>query len=213
MKLTQQNIQFIDNYLKNNEVVYFDIRMEMLDHIATAVEQKMELEDLDFYDAFKNYMVSNKKEILNGNKDGTGVSYSKEVIINFLKFIIKPYMLMLLLVVYFFFQKVEVANYFSNSFSINNLFFVCIVSVALFQIFYFYMYLKERFFVIEKVGGLLALLYYAQIFFFPAYGKEIPSSITMVIFFYLLFAYIIYFINEILIFKKKNKLLYNETNP
>ena len=64
MKLTTENIKFIDNYLKNSEVIYYDIRMEMLDHVATAVEQKMEAENLDFYDAFKNYMVVNKKEIL-----------------------------------------------------------------------------------------------------------------------------------------------------
>ncbi len=62
MKLTTENIKFIDNYLKNSEVIYYDIRMEMLDHVATAVEEKMEAENLDFYDAFKSYMVVNKKE-------------------------------------------------------------------------------------------------------------------------------------------------------
>jgi hypothetical protein len=64
MKLTAENIQFIDNYLKNSEVIYYDIRMEMLDHVATAVEQKMEAENLDFYDAFKSYMLVHKKEVL-----------------------------------------------------------------------------------------------------------------------------------------------------
>ena len=207
MSLSKENIKFIDNYLKNSEVIYYDIRMEMLDHIATAVEQKMELENLDFYDAFKNYMVLNKKEILKGNKDGTGVSYSWEVIKNFLIFITKPYMLILFFALYLFFKKVEVTKYFSDSFSINNLFFVCIVGVAFFQIFYFYIYLKERFFVIEKVGGLLVLLYYAQIFFFPVYEKESPSSFVMAIFFYVLFTYIAYFINEILKLNKKKKFL------
>ena len=69
MKLTTENIQFIDNYLKNSEVIYYDIRMEMLDHVATAVEQKMQGENLEFYDAFKSYMVLNKKESLKGNKE------------------------------------------------------------------------------------------------------------------------------------------------
>ncbi|WP_329806792.1 hypothetical protein [Flavobacterium facile] len=69
MKLTKENIQFIDNYLKNSQVIYYDIRMEMLDHVATAVEQKMEVENLDFYDAFKNYMVINKTELLKLNKE------------------------------------------------------------------------------------------------------------------------------------------------
>ncbi len=64
MSLSSENIKFIDNYLKNSEVIYYDIRMEMLDHVATAVEQKMQVENLDFYDAFKSYMVVNKKEVL-----------------------------------------------------------------------------------------------------------------------------------------------------
>ncbi|MBD3725032.1 MAG: hypothetical protein IE891_09740, partial [Flavobacteriaceae bacterium] len=51
MSLNKEQIKFIDNYLKNSEVIYYDIRMEMLDHIASAVEQKMEAENLDFYDA------------------------------------------------------------------------------------------------------------------------------------------------------------------
>jgi len=61
-KLTPQNIQFIDNYFKNSEVIYYDIRMEMLDHVETAVEQKMEAENLDFYEAFKSYMLSNREK-------------------------------------------------------------------------------------------------------------------------------------------------------
>jgi hypothetical protein len=53
MKLTIENIQFIDNYLKNSshlkhaqfidnylknsEVIYYDIRMEMLDHSLLSI--------------------------------------------------------------------------------------------------------------------------------------------------------------------------------
>jgi hypothetical protein len=93
MKLTAENIQFIDNYLKNSEVIYYDIRMEMLDHVATAVEQKMQSENLDFYDAFKSYMVVNKREILKGNKLWPG--FSKDIISNFLKFLFQPIMILI----------------------------------------------------------------------------------------------------------------------
>ena len=209
MKLSKENIQFIDNYLKNSEVIYYDIRMEMVDHISSAIEHKMETEDLDFYDAFKEYMVVNKKDILKGNKDGTSVSYSKEIFKNFLLFLIKPFMLIGLLVSFSFFYFFEVKNYFSDSFSINNLFFVSIISVAFFQIFYFYFFLKERLYVIERTGGILAILYYAQIIFFPGYGNnESPSNLILTIFFYLLFAYVVYFINEVLKFKKRSKFLF-----
>ena len=64
MNLTKEQIQFIDQYLKKSEVVFDDLRMELIDHVASAVSYKMVEEDIDFYDAFKNYMVENKKNIL-----------------------------------------------------------------------------------------------------------------------------------------------------
>jgi hypothetical protein len=206
MSLSSENIQFIDNYLKNSEVIYYDIRMEMLDHVATAVEQKMEAENLDFYDAFKSYMMVNKKEILKGNKFWS--IYSKDTILSFLKFLLHPIMFFIGIFFYIFFDNINVTHYFSESFSINNLFFTIILSIAFFQIFYFYIYLKERLYVIEKWGGLLVLLYYAQIFFFPGYSSKSPSNLVMAIFFYLLFAYLVYFIIQILKFNQKNKHLF-----
>jgi predicted secreted protein len=64
MNLSKEQIQFIDQYLKKSEVVFDDLRMELVDHTASAVAYKMVEEDIDFYDAFKNYMVENKKSIL-----------------------------------------------------------------------------------------------------------------------------------------------------
>lgn len=64
MNLTKEQIQFIDQYLKKSEVVFDDLRMELVDHTASAVAHKMLEEDIDFYDAFKNYMVENKRSIL-----------------------------------------------------------------------------------------------------------------------------------------------------
>lgn len=64
MVLDKQQIKFIDNYLTNSGVDFLDIRMEMIDHVASAVEEKMQKENLDFYDAFKSYMLKNKDELL-----------------------------------------------------------------------------------------------------------------------------------------------------
>lgn len=76
MKLTTAELQFIDNYLKNSDVKYFDIRMELADHIASAVEEKMQKENMDFYEAFKKYMVINKKTLLNQNKYSLSKSFT-----------------------------------------------------------------------------------------------------------------------------------------
>lgn len=63
--LTAENIQFIRNYLKNSDVVFIDVRLEMTDHVASAIEEKLNKDpELEFYDAFKTYMLQHKKELL-----------------------------------------------------------------------------------------------------------------------------------------------------
>lgn len=63
MNLTNQHIEFIDNYLRNSGVVYADIRFEMVGHVATALEKQ----EGDFMENFRLYMVGNKKSLLNNN--------------------------------------------------------------------------------------------------------------------------------------------------
>lgn len=68
MSLTKENIKFIDTYLKNSDIMFTDVRTEMVDHIATAVSEEMDSKNLVFYDAFKAYMVVHKKDLLQYNK-------------------------------------------------------------------------------------------------------------------------------------------------
>ena len=67
-KLTTENIQFIDNYLLKSKVIYKDIRVEMVDHVASAVEERMQTNNEIFYDAFKGFMVEHKKSLLQSQK-------------------------------------------------------------------------------------------------------------------------------------------------
>ena len=203
MKLTAENIKFIDNYLKNSEVIYYDIRMEMLDHVATAVEQKMEAENSDFYDAFKSYMVVNKKEILKGNKFWS--IYSKDTILSFLKFLLHPIMILIGVSFVLFYKNVEVSNYFSDSFTIRNLFFVFMIIIAFFQLIYFRLILKQRFFVLEKLGGLLTIIYYVQMFFMNQNKGETPSVFTLTLFSYITITYLLYFAKEVYKFNTYKK--------
>jgi len=142
MKLTKENIKFIDNYLKNSQVEYFDIRMEMVDHISSAIEEKMQIENLDFYETFKNYMLENKKELLIRNEKFMKWSFSN--ILPFLKFCIKPITLLIVLLF------VGIVSFFKNSFeNINTSEYILILS-SLFLILVliqFYMYrfvIKDR---------------------------------------------------------------------
>ncbi|WP_349664702.1 hypothetical protein IZU89_07050 [Cellulophaga lytica] len=68
MELTKENIKFIDTYLKNSDIMFTDVRTEMVDHVATAVSEEMDSKNLTFYDAFKAYMVVHKKDLQQYNK-------------------------------------------------------------------------------------------------------------------------------------------------
>lgn len=69
MKLTTKDIQFIDAYLENSDVIYADIRIEMVDHVASDIENRIEAGDTrDFYHVFKDYMIENKTQLLKNNK-------------------------------------------------------------------------------------------------------------------------------------------------
>ena len=68
-KISKADIQFIDNYLNNSEVVFTDIRLEMVDHVASEIESVRQNGDTrDFYYVFKDYMVKNKKKLLENNR-------------------------------------------------------------------------------------------------------------------------------------------------
>ena len=121
MKATKENIQFIDTYLENSDVVYIDIRYEMIDHIATGVEEMMEKNNIDFYNAFKDYMVVHKKAILKNNK--SRYNYSWDTIKQFLFFLVKPYQLTIALLLFVFYKSVDFNSYFNKDFTVNNLFF------------------------------------------------------------------------------------------
>ena len=50
-KLTKAEIKFIDNYLIKNGVKFWDVRLELLDHIVSAVEDKMANDGVSFNEA------------------------------------------------------------------------------------------------------------------------------------------------------------------
>ena len=52
MKLTKEDIKIIDNYLKEKNIKYLDIRAELLDHLATEFEEKSN------YSLIEDYLLS-----------------------------------------------------------------------------------------------------------------------------------------------------------
>jgi len=62
--LTPLELRTIDEYLEEAGVRYDDIRHEMTDHVATAIESM----DGTFKDNFSRYMLYNKKDLLASNR-------------------------------------------------------------------------------------------------------------------------------------------------
>ena len=205
MKLSKENIQFIDNYLKNSEVIYYDIRMEMADHISSAIEQKMELEHLDFYDAFKSYMVVNKKEILKGNKE-EGLNF-KEPLKKFGLFVIKPFQIVLALSVF-------IGVYFSTIyFGLKNFykhyFWIIIICYLVFGFFHFLLTRKKKFYYIDKNFSILFLLYQIGNLFYRTMNENLLSAVifnSIVLFIFI--AFVRFYYIEMKSFNQKNQFLF-----
>ncbi|OEK05013.1 hypothetical protein [Roseivirga misakiensis] len=51
MKLAHYQLEQIEEYIKDQNIWYDDVRQELLDHMATSVEEKMDKEDSSFVDA------------------------------------------------------------------------------------------------------------------------------------------------------------------
>ena len=68
MTLTKENIQYINLYLKKNNVIFDDIRIELVDHISSAVEFEMVKNEKPFNTAFLEFIKENKVEILKAGK-------------------------------------------------------------------------------------------------------------------------------------------------
>ena len=205
MKLTKENLRFIDNYLKFNEVVYFDIRLEMLDHVATAVEQKTNEEQLEFYDAFKEYMVQNKKEVMKFNK---GVGFYFQPIKKFGLFLFKPLSLVLLPIVYLF-------NYFisqQHDFQAISLYIypaICLFCV-LFSIIVYYFSNRRRYFYLEQNSVILFVIVQLLQMSLKFDIQNIQRSLCInSILLFLLLSFVFFYFNELKTFKAKNKYLFS----
>lgn len=205
MKLSPENIQFIDNYLKNSEVIYYDIRMEMLDHVATAVEQKMEAENLDFYDTFKSYMAVNKKELLKLNKE-EGLHF-KEPLKKFGRFIIQPIQVFLALIisfaVYIFTIKFGIKN--SN----NYFLFSVLIAYILFGVGHLLINRSKKFYYIDKNFSILFILYQIGNLFYRSAKESFTWSIIFnSIILFVFIAFLRFYYTEMKSFKKRNQFLF-----
>lgn len=98
VKLSKDNIAFIDRYLENSGVIYADIRVEMVDHVASEIESEMENgDDRPFYELFKDYMSAHKRQLMD-NKRCVILSVTKRLIMKVLRSLYSPVSMVLFLI-------------------------------------------------------------------------------------------------------------------
>jgi hypothetical protein len=161
MKLSNEEIKFIDTYLQNSDIIFVDLRAEITDHIATGVEEKMEHERIDFYDAFKEYMVKNKRELLKSNNKMKGYYYINSIK-QFSKTLYKPYNIILALLIIFgygYFNQVKILK------TVHQVLFLTVFGFSVLQfIINFTILKKKRYLYLEKTSIILLIIYYFNLF-------------------------------------------------
>lgn len=197
MKLNKNQIQFIDGFLQRNDVIYVDIRAEMIDHIATGVEEKMKDEDIDFHDAFVSYVNSNHKEIFSMNKKTWQSTLSE--LKNYFRFFLKPkslFAVVLIIMLFFTFRKTMVYTFLKEDLSFY--FLLIFLSYSMLSMIYFFGIKKKRYYFIERSNIVLSILYWINLFLFKPFDKqEYISDVLTIVFMCLFVVYVLYAINQI----------------
>jgi hypothetical protein len=145
-RLTKEEVQFIDNYLYNAGVHYIDIRCEMTDHVATAIESM----EGDFGYNFSRYMANHKRELMASNRD-----FKKKALLNAGKMFFGNYKKPLFLLgtiafiaLVFLMANVVGYNQVSDIFLIGSL----IIHLAFYFCWvYFWIFRKNRYSVIDRL--------------------------------------------------------------
>jgi len=160
VQLDKEQIQFIDNYLDNSDVVYADIRMEMVDHVASGIEARIDKGDTrDFYYIFKDYMIENKTNLLDDNKRFLKAA-DKKIFKAILKELPKPLTIIIFIVAFYgFYMAFNYLDFKTFRFLIFLIPFGTFLGFGILYIVYSKYYGLERFSVIERLSFPMLLFY------------------------------------------------------
>ncbi|AXG73705.1 hypothetical protein DVK85_05450 [Flavobacterium arcticum] len=203
MKLTKENITFIDNYLKNSGVSYSDVRYEMTDHVATTLEEK----EGDFLENFMVYMARNKKYIMQSNRQFAKAA-RKRALWLLLQNMIKPHSLVFM-VALFLVLYMAVTTFGVNTVKdvlgiIYSLLLVCLLLFYKFSIGYH----KSKFSVLDKLISTLLIITYV-VFVFLRPNKLIDNPMLITIYYAAFTSFITINVYTFYVLSKKYKLQYN----
>lgn len=109
MKLTKAQIKYIDNYLKNKGIVFWDVRLEMVDHLVSDMESYEDSADFD--SRFKQSLINANwpntlKKVNQEHHKATNKIYRAKLWKEMLYILKTPLYLISLIVVYFALRKI-----------------------------------------------------------------------------------------------------------
>ncbi|WP_322551208.1 hypothetical protein [Flavobacterium psychraquaticum] len=181
MNITTANITYIENYLKSNGVIFDDLRIELVDHISSAVEFEMAKHDLGFEKTFSKYVSENKSEFLNPNEPNNKWNFTL-ALKTFFKFLINKNVIMVALLLFIVFQR----NYFEiikeHSSSIQLYAVLTLIVFSLGWIAFFNGVFKKRFFALENNFNVMILFFglfnLARVLIIPQ--SELAVNLTLI---------------------------------
>ena len=160
MKLSEEQVRFIDTYLKNSGIKYLDVRYEMTDHIATALEAV----DGNFDENFRQYMLEHKQELLASNRQ-FGKLAGKNAVRLILHNLVAPRFLALAIISFFI---LYVSTRFFSAETITE---ICHGAQFFAMVAFIFHYKYSRgsrnmkFSIIDKVFGVVAVFIYCVVLF------------------------------------------------
>lgn len=154
MKLTEEQIAHIEDFINKSNIKYYEVYMEILDHMILSAEDILDKEDITFEEAilkakkegfgtngFKK-LVLEKQNLLN---DKNRKSYFKQV----KTFFTFPKIVFTLFVFVFY---TSFLSYFESPRKANTLFILTLSIIALFQYYYLHHFNKKEGFKVLKIN-------------------------------------------------------------
>ncbi len=156
MRLSKDQIQFIDTYLKNSDILFADVRMEMVDHVAIAIEKDMQENNRSFYDAFKSYMVCHKKELQKTNASFKWVA-DKKVFLKICKNLLHTFCITALVLSFGFLKVLSISSSIEKSLTFVP--FGLLALIGMVYLVFFYRGGRIRFSGLERMGLFIFVFY------------------------------------------------------
>jgi len=170
MKLIKDQIKYIDDYLKKNGVKYWDVRLELIDHFASKLENSVHVDltktllirEFGTYPSLENIQEERRKSI---NKKYRKLFFQE--ILNFFK---STKNILIFIVLFFFYYQFN--KHLNTKVFLKSSILLALIPVIISLLFQFYIWIKKN----KSIYLATALFYF--MFTFLLYNMVIQLTIN-----------------------------------